>query len=520
MPPVSSNGVHKPPQVLAIDRDDLIASGLSGETIRENELRSVTDGIEIPYRHPLTGEKDGFSRIRYRNPKSGQKYSQKKGTGKRLYVPKRAIPPLNDGKAPILIVEGEKKALKAQQDLPDYAAVGVGGIWNGTDGDDQNPELIPDFAGIPLVGRVVYIAFDFDPKTRTQKDVAAARTRLARALRKAGAKVILVRLPPGPGGEKNGMDDLLIAEGRDTVLSLFRRAEDKTEGVDAMDLKNEGELEELESLGVFGRNGYLLKRLANIISAAPKAGKTTFLYCSIPAWLARGERVLYLTEESLDVWRDRLRRLDVIDRPGLQIVPAFGVHPDELLDRVKRGQETVVVVDTMRSLGLLGEDENDNSGVARRLEPWLTACREGGKTFVGIHHERKTGGTHGRGVSGAHALPAAMDVILQLGFGKHDNERTLSVLSRLGTPKDLTYTRMEDGTLSVFDEGAGELIAMHLAILSVPKGPPGWTSDDYARECKCSKNDAVNALKQWVDMGLIVMTGKGVKADPKMYYRP
>jgi hypothetical protein len=338
---------------------------------------------------------------------------------------------------------------------------------------------------------------------------------LAKALRRVGAIVVTVTLQPGPGGSKNGVDDFIVANGPAAFAELIRRASEPTEGVDAMDLKEEEGLETPESLPVLGRVGYVIKGLATVLSAPPKAGKSSLVYQCIKEWLDAGETVLYLTEESRPAWRHRLISHDLIDRRGLKLVFGLGISTDDLLERVRRGEESVVLVDTLRGLGVLGEDENNNSLVAKEIEPWLTACRDAGKSFVGLHHDRKTGGSHGRGVAGAHALVGAVDVILQLEFGRAANERRLTALSRLTQPPPLSYMRQDDGTFSVID-GSVES-APDDVLTNLPTDSPGWTVDDLVREVGISKPNALASLTRGVESGDVLVSGTGVKGNPKRY---
>src|SRR5262249_46867090 len=56
-------------------------------------------------------------------------------------------------------------------------------------------------------------------------DSEAARTRLARSLKGAGAgEVYNVELPPGPGGAKQGVDDFLVANGAEAFERLVEDA--------------------------------------------------------------------------------------------------------------------------------------------------------------------------------------------------------------------------------------------------------------------------------------------------------
>ena len=56
------------------------------------------------------------------------RYYQRAGTPPRLYVPAPVRAALTDPAVPLLITEGEKKALKANQE--GLASIAVGGLWN------------------------------------------------------------------------------------------------------------------------------------------------------------------------------------------------------------------------------------------------------------------------------------------------------------------------------------------------------------------------------------------------------
>jgi hypothetical protein len=515
MPPIFS-----PTPISDFDLAVLRDRGVSRETAWRNKIRTEAEAMVIPFAD-RDGKYDGYEVRRPHRPTPGRdgklrKYINPVGLPTQLYTPSETRKLLKtDPTRPVLVTEGPLKTLALAQ--RGYATVGVAGVWNwkvaGTD------DLTPGLAEIDWKGRTCYVVFDYDAKPVTQHNVAMAAKGLSVALRKAGAEsVVVLRLPPGPGGAKNGVDDYLVANGDEAFAELVRAAGEPTRGVDAMDLKSEELPDVPESLLVLGRPGYVIKGLSNLLSGSPKAGKTSLLYQSIPACLAGGDEVLYLSEEPSDVWQHRLKTVDVIDRRGLILVFGLGMEPGELLDRVRRGSESVVVADTLRGLGILGEDENDNSAVARSLTPWLKACRDGGKTFVGIHHDRKSGGTHGRGVSGAHALVGAVDVVMQLRVGGKADERVLTALSRLAQPNDLSYTRSADGTLSTTDVVIDPLPADVLARL--PSEPPGWTMDEVMGEYHVSKVVALFELNESIRTGRVKQTGAGVKGNPKRYYRP
>jgi hypothetical protein len=132
---------------------------------------------------------------------------------------------LSDISIPIVITEGEKKALAlhrvARYGLtdaaiaPKFLVIGLGGVWNfrgivertnGADGGRQDVKgLIPDFHLIDWKSRKVTILYDAN--VSTNKDVYFARLKLAKELTELGAAVFLADCP---NAEKcNGIDDVL-----------------------------------------------------------------------------------------------------------------------------------------------------------------------------------------------------------------------------------------------------------------------------------------------------------------------
>jgi hypothetical protein len=249
-PAPSANGHDRLSEALPLsDRDlaDLRASGLTDDTVRANGLRTERDPVMVadllnqvrerqrqeppwfcrdgvlvfPYRR-LDGTADGFARVKPSAPRvvKGKevKYESPRGAPLRAYFPAAALGGLR-GTADVYVTEGEKKALALSQ--LGLAAVGLGGVWCGCRGT----ALIDDLAAVPWEGRTVFICFDYDPKEATRRDVAAAARRLAGALRAAGAgDVRAVELPPGPGGDKQGADDFLVARGAGAFRALVGAA--------------------------------------------------------------------------------------------------------------------------------------------------------------------------------------------------------------------------------------------------------------------------------------------------------
>jgi putative DNA primase/helicase len=214
--------------------EDLRRSGLSDETIRAAGIYTVTPGdigkklggnnygiltmLAFPY--PGCG---GFERFKvFREEKAdpkAPKYLQKTGTPNHLYL----LPGINlAGESPLIITEGEKKALALWQAA--FQVVGLSGIWawvEKAEGGYRQPKEsrpIPDF---DLVNwhRPVSVVFDSDGHDNPLVRLAAFR--LARELSRRGAAVSILFIPPSPTGEKQEADDFLVAHGPEKLWEMI-----------------------------------------------------------------------------------------------------------------------------------------------------------------------------------------------------------------------------------------------------------------------------------------------------------
>jgi DNA repair protein RadA/Sms len=183
------------------------------------------------------------------------------------------------------------------------------------------------------------------------------------------------------------------------------------------------------------------------------------------------DKVLYVTEEPKSVWQARLLKLPSRYH-HLDLFFGLGVRQEEIFERIKGGNETVFILDTIRNLLGLG-DETDNSAMARALIPHIAVAREQEKTIFFLHHDRKGGGEHGEGIAGAHAFLAAVDIALEIKRdGPEDSSRRLlrgwgrvvaiprliyelqddgSVIA-LGSPALVTLEEVKNRVLSVLDD--------------------------------------------------------------------
>jgi hypothetical protein len=190
---------------------DLRKSGLWDTTIRAQRFRSVPPDtfssllgyrvpdavvsmLLIPY-YELSGKLMPHVRVRVFPPISDGddghtvKYLQPRASGTRVFFPLSAFEAIRDSAQPLILAEGEKKALAIAQ--TGRAVVGIAGIdsWRAR----GTARLLPDFDAIPLHGRTVEILPDSD--FRTNRAVEAAVGALATALAVHGARARVILLP-------------------------------------------------------------------------------------------------------------------------------------------------------------------------------------------------------------------------------------------------------------------------------------------------------------------------------------
>jgi hypothetical protein len=218
-----------------------------------------------------------------------------------------------------------------------------------------------------------------------------------------------------------------------------------------------------------GRDGYIVKGWSHLVAAFPKTGKTELMVRALADW--QDDKVLYVTEEPRSVWQARLLKLPQ-KYTHLDLFFGLGVSPEEIFERIKGGNETVFILDTIRNLlGL--RDETDNSAMARALIPYIALSRHQEKTSFFLHHDRKGGGEHGEGIAGAHAFLAAVDIALEIKRdGSEDSSRRLlrgwgrvveiprliyelhgdGSMVALGSPALVSLEEVKNRVLSVLDD--------------------------------------------------------------------
>lgn len=140
------------------------------------------------------------------------KYETPGGREVVLDVHPRNADKVGDAAEDLWITEGVKKADALTS--RGLCTVGLAGVWNWK---TKTTDFHPDWEHIALSSRSVFIVFDSDVMVKA--NVEDALERLVGQLEARGANVKVVYLPDTEGGDKNGVDDYLVAGG--TVEKLY-----------------------------------------------------------------------------------------------------------------------------------------------------------------------------------------------------------------------------------------------------------------------------------------------------------
>jgi hypothetical protein len=328
--------------------------------------------------------------------------------------------------------------------------------------------------------------------------------------------------PPEPNGRRSSTDsipspkeperdrnDFLLEAGRKTALSLSLE-----------------EPPRVETLPLAGHPGVIVEQLANIVAAYPKVGKTTVAFHSVLDWLPT-RRVLYVTEESEYLWRVRLHELVSVlapvvrdrfdsDLERLNILTVEGRDPDALRDEAFGGNEDLVVVDTMRTCMRFSQ-ESDNSEISAQVTPWVEAARMTGKTFVGLHHATKTGGDHGRGIAGGHALLGVFDMAIEIDRDRNvATRRRVSCMGRLTPVEDFYYDLVDGRLVAAGNVSAVEAESVRRRVLEVASDELKTADEvrDQMEDPRPGIGRVREALGALVDRGEIERDGTGKRGSP------
>jgi hypothetical protein len=219
-------------RVTSLATAKLASSGLSPTAAAKLGIKTIASAklidkswpdvpcLKFTYFDASGKERDNVCRVRVLETPRGEfgetdtdtRYLQSSGTPPAAYLPRRInwAETFEDPTKPIIITEGELKAACACE--LGFACIGLGGVWSWRTGK-LGWSLLPELAACAWCRREVVIMFDSDAATKPQ--VALAIASLSTELSRRGALPRVAQLPSGPGGEKVGLDDFIVAAGND-----------------------------------------------------------------------------------------------------------------------------------------------------------------------------------------------------------------------------------------------------------------------------------------------------------------
>ncbi len=192
--------------------------------------------------------------------------------------------------------------------------------------------------------------------------------------------------------------------------------------------------------------GIIAPGVLAILSGDPKAGKSTFTAGMMAALVTGGDFLGYTLPKTQVEWLTEERPATLWPKrqqwPSLGKVKTLMIHergggswPEEIAEAVDRALASgarLLVVDTFAAWAqLVGDDEQSSGHVMAAMAPLLLAASKGLAVLL-IHHDRKSGGDHGRAMRGSGALAAAADIIVQLtrSTAEQPARRRLSITGR------------------------------------------------------------------------------------------
>ena len=215
-----------------------------------------------------------------------------------------------------------------------------------------------------------------------------------------------------------------------------------------------------ESLPFFGVEGIIRRGRTHLLAGKPREGKTEALFRGgVLEW--HEERILYLSEEGVADWRDRLSGFAEDELPEKCKVYLYAGEPrEELLREMETGGYTLVIIDSLRGVWRLF-DELHPSRVIQDVAPLIDLQRRLGFTLIALHHERKAEGeAFTDRFAGTNALTGAFDMLLSL----NKQSKTDIVLTYEGRTSEggSLLLRWQDGNLCY--EGEAEKLEWHILL--------------------------------------------------------
>jgi hypothetical protein len=278
--------------------------------------------------------------------------------------------------------------------------------------------------------------------------------------------------------------------------------------------------------------GFVAPGALTVYSGAPKVGKSTLLFALFAAlrdgsdFLGQPTRqagIALLTEERNVTLAEKAAAFAVDRGDKFRVLPRYAAPDVEWPTLIGAAVAFcinvglgVLVIDTWDKWAPVA-DENNAADVNAALQPLYEAAGAGLAVVV-VHHNRKTGGSHGSGLRGSNALAGGADVIVELKRMESFTDptvRRLEVTSRFSGSPDEMYVRLADGGYEVVDDALSA--ATHAIVERIAALVEEGVSDVHAiaSAASCSVKTATKHLRELEGAERVMqISGTGVKGRP------
>ncbi len=275
---------------------------------------------------------------------------------------------------------------------------------------------------------------------------------------------------------------------------------------------------------------------------AKSSGKTTFL-CECVNCVLDGKPflgqptmrtpVVYLTEQTAPSFREALRRARLLERDDLSVLlwndAKRVVWPEIVRAAVRECQRIgakLLIIDTLpQYAGLKGDTENSAGAALQALEPIQEAAATGLAVVV-TRHDRKGGGEVGESARGSSAFGGGVDIIFQLSKAEGQGDPSIRILKGMGRydeiPAQVAIQLHEGVGYAVLgDQAAATTHLMHTAVLrELPTDEASALSiAELIVATGGARNTISTVLQSFVEKGIVVETGRGVRGDAYRYWQ-
>lgn len=291
---------------------------------------------------------------------------------------------------------------------------------------------------------------------------------------------------------------------------------------------------------------FLVKGRISLISADPKAGKTTLIGGALRSaqdgidflgfQTKPNPKILYCTEEGPDTFIPWMEEAGIAHNTDFHVLYlqevrrdlTWGSIVDDNLGYCLHHNLDGIVYDTLLRWANVN-DENDASeaGVVMRQ---VERFRANGLFSGIVFHDRKSGGRIGNSSRGSNAYIGAADIVIKLSNPEdyqHSNWRTLEIEGRAGTKQvvwsiswegDGYYRRIGDG-ITYDDTRRAQQDELKNKIRSILTNHKSLSHTDLAIDLGIDSTSTSyrNTVKALLAGKELVRTGRGGKGDPYTY---